>query len=122
MSVDFNPAKHQQDIQYYTSQQPIDLRTENVNVNKKYFYTSGPGDRAGVVTILSDELQYGINVEFERNESQDIISENDLGQKNLYHLKEGGNNRYKSRKNRRKSKKTRISRKNRRKSKRRYRR
>jgi len=66
---------------------PVDLNT--VRRGDEYFYNGGPGEPFGIVTVLSAEPNYGINVELKSGEykgKQEVIFLNDTDKK-LYELK-----------------------------------
>lgn len=104
--------KHNWDF-YLDTQLPIDLN--NVKIGDKYFMTAGPGKRTGVVTVLSADYKYGIEVSYDDNKSpHNIIFPNIPSSKyydenkKLYKIVDGG-------RRTRQNKKSRKARKSRRK-------
>jgi hypothetical protein len=70
----------------YDKKTPVDLNT--VRYGEEYFYTGGLGERTGIVTVIGDEPDYGILVEFKSGPykgEQEIIYPNDTNKK-LYNL------------------------------------
>jgi hypothetical protein len=108
----------------YENETPIDINT--IKVGEKYFYLPGMGLKTGIVTILSDEPQNGILVEYtdvkdptSNKNKQDVILLTEPNKK-LYKLLSGGKKSRRNRKNKTtKTRKAKRTRKNKRKTNRR---
>ena len=97
----------------YLNETPIDLK--NVQIGDKYFMSSGDGEPTGLVTVSSDNIRYGIHVNYDDNQiSPTVIFPSTSGpkyydkNKKLYKIIEGG-------RRTRQNKKSRKARKSRRK-------
>jgi hypothetical protein len=95
----------------YENKNSVDLT--KVKIDENYFYIP-KGGITGRVTIMSDDLTYGIWVKY-ANGRQDIIFEHEKDNKKLYKIIEGG------KRTRRRNKKNNKTKKSRRKSNRRKR-